>query len=84
VLRYGFRTFFCWLRAAIGFMTIWGAVLPSVIPAHLWHGPETLSGFVAAAIAGFLLTGRAQLDRRPGDRRIELARARLALAPSRP
>jgi uncharacterized protein involved in response to NO len=59
---YGFRTFFLLAAlAAIGLMTIWGAVLLGVtwagdIPAHLWHGHEMLFAFVDAAIGGFLLT----------------------------
>lgn len=63
LFSYGFRPFFLLtaLYAVIA-MTIWLATLVSgnwpaqgLLP-HLWHGHEMLFGFVAAAIAGFLLT----------------------------
>jgi uncharacterized protein involved in response to NO len=63
VLAYGFRPFFllAGLFAALA-MALWladlagGIVLPSALPAHIWHAHEMLFGFAAAAIAGFLLT----------------------------
>lgn len=63
VFAYGFRPFF--LGAAL--YAVWGAVgwilvwvghvdFHSVMPAMLWHAHEMIFGFVAAALAGFLLT----------------------------
>jgi uncharacterized protein involved in response to NO len=60
---YGFRPFFLaagWY--AIFAIAIWttfylSALSPfAAVPAFLWHGHEMLFGFVAAAIAGFMLT----------------------------
>jgi uncharacterized protein involved in response to NO len=60
---HGFRPFFL-LALAFGLIAIpvWMAVraagfspLPT-LPPQLWHGHEMLYGFIAAAIAGFLLT----------------------------
>jgi uncharacterized protein involved in response to NO len=62
VLAYGFRTFFLLAAAAaVGLVAIWLAVLlgmewPDGLPAVAWHAHEMLFGFVAAAVAGFLLT----------------------------
>lgn len=63
VLAYGFRPFFllAGIHAAIA-IPLWIAVLhgfdlPStVLPAQIWHVHEILYGFIAAAMAGFLLT----------------------------
>src|SRR4029077_7899810 len=60
---YGFRPFFllAGLDAAI-MIPIWvfalrgRTLIPAAIPPLLWHGHEMLFGFVAAAMAGFLLT----------------------------
>ena len=63
VLGYGFRPFF--LLAAIHALValpLWIALLHGrsplqpALPAYAWHAHEMLYGFVAAAIAGFLLT----------------------------
>jgi uncharacterized protein involved in response to NO len=60
---YGFRPFFlgAGLLAALlvpwwAIWFAWGAPLPAGWPPTLWHGHEMLFGFIAAAIAGFLLT----------------------------
>lgn len=62
-LSYGFRPFFllgaAWAVAALGIVLAALALgaWPSAAPAlGRWHGHEMLFGFVAAAIAGFLLT----------------------------
>src|SRR5580765_1720383 len=63
LFAYGFRPFF-WAAGAfamLGLMAwLWvyttGALPLRDQPAQLWHGHEMLYGFVAAAIAGFLLT----------------------------
>jgi uncharacterized protein involved in response to NO len=59
----GFRPFFLAVGAAGLLLPLaWLAVLRGALPApawldpFLWHGHEMLFGFVAAAIAGFLLT----------------------------
>jgi uncharacterized protein involved in response to NO len=60
---YGFRPFFLasiayGLAAVViwmGIRAIGGTPLPAM-PPQLWHGHEMLFGFIAAAIAGFLLT----------------------------
>jgi uncharacterized protein involved in response to NO len=60
---YGFRPFFLgagvlaaliipWWAGALA----WGLPLETSWPPGLWHGHEMLFGFIAAAIAGFLLT----------------------------
>jgi uncharacterized protein involved in response to NO len=60
---YGFRPFFLgagllavllvpWWAGALA----WGVPLLTPWPPSLWHGHEMLFGFIAAAIAGFLLT----------------------------
>ena len=63
ILRQGFRPFF--LAAGVwaaGAVALWLAeiagllVLPSTFDPITWHAHELLFGFVAAAIAGFLLT----------------------------
>jgi uncharacterized protein involved in response to NO len=70
---YGFRTFFLaaglsalalvpWWAAA----TCCGVLLTTAWPGSLWHGHEMLHGFVAAAIAGFLLTAVPSWTRRRG------------------
>jgi uncharacterized protein involved in response to NO len=60
---YGFRPFFllAGIYAAIG-MSVWlwayiagWSPLPS-LPPQLWHSHEMLFGFIAAAVAGFVLT----------------------------
>ena len=63
VLAYGFRPFFllAGIHAAIA-IPLWVAVLHGFdlprtpLPAPVWHAHEMLYGFVAAAMAGFLLT----------------------------
>jgi len=63
VLAYGFRPFFllAGIHAAIA-IPLWIAVLHgldlprTVLPSSVWHAHEMLYGFVAAALAGFLLT----------------------------
>jgi uncharacterized protein involved in response to NO len=60
---YGFRPFFlvAGLFAAAS-VTAWlwlygtGAVPDARMPPQLWHGHEMIFGFIAAAVAGFLLT----------------------------
>ncbi|HVW67371.1 MAG TPA: NnrS family protein [Steroidobacteraceae bacterium] len=62
ILGYGFRPFF--LGAGLAALLIpwwagavaWGWPLGTAWPPTLWHGHEMLFGFIAAAIAGFLLT----------------------------
>ena len=60
---YGFRPFFLgagllavliipWWAGSLA----WGVPLGTAWPASLWHGHEMLFGFIAAPIAGFLLT----------------------------
>ena len=63
VFAYGFRPFFLLAGLyAAGSMAAWIWLFPrgttplSALPAHLWHGHEMVFGFVAAAIAGFMLT----------------------------
>jgi len=63
LFSYGFRPFFLAafayaLVAVVAWMLIWTrGVLPlPTFPPMLWHGHEMLFGFIAAAIAGFLLT----------------------------
>ncbi|MDJ0748132.1 MAG: NnrS family protein [Woeseiaceae bacterium] len=63
VFAYGFRPFFLLAGLyAAGSMAAWIWLFPSgakpiaALPAPLWHGHEMVFGFVAAAIAGFLLT----------------------------
>jgi uncharacterized protein involved in response to NO len=63
LLAYGFRPFFllAGLYAALA-IPIWLAILLRgslplrLLPPQLWHAHEMLYGFVAAALAGFLLT----------------------------
>jgi uncharacterized protein involved in response to NO len=63
IFAYGFRPFFllAGLHAA-GSIAAWVWLLPrgttplSSLPAQLWHGHEMIFGFIAAAIAGFMLT----------------------------
>jgi uncharacterized protein involved in response to NO len=63
LFSYGFRPFFLAAFAyAFIIMVAWMAIrahgdapLPT-LPPQLWHGHEMLFGFIAAAIAGFLLT----------------------------
>src|SRR5690606_31006273 len=64
LFAYGFRPFFLLAGVyAVLALAVWLAalggthgLLPPGIPPHYWHGHEMLFGFVAAAIAGFLLT----------------------------
>ena len=63
VFAYGFRPFFLLAGLyAAGSMAAWIWLFPqgttplSALPAPLWHGHEMVFGFVAAAIAGFMLT----------------------------
>ena len=73
---YGFRPFFllsgCY---ALAIVPIWlyrfaHAATPfGALPAMYWHSHEMLYGFVMAAVAGFLLTARTELDRHAGLRR---------------
>ncbi|TNF88756.1 MAG: NnrS family protein [Gammaproteobacteria bacterium] len=63
LLAYGFRPFFllAGVHAAIA-IPLWIAVVyglelpPTAVPAPVWHAHEMLYGFIAAAMAGFLLT----------------------------
>jgi uncharacterized protein involved in response to NO len=78
ILSRGFRPFFLlagvWAPMALGiFLSAFFGhiVLPSAMDAFAWHAHEMLFGFVAAAVAGFLLTaipnwtGRLPLQGRP-------------------
>jgi uncharacterized protein involved in response to NO len=63
LLALGFRPFFLAAGGAgVALPLVWLAVLHGALPPptwldpFLWHGHEMLFGFVAAAIAGFLLT----------------------------
>ncbi|MBU2676566.1 MAG: NnrS family protein [Gammaproteobacteria bacterium] len=63
VFAYGFRPFFLLAGLyAAGSMAAWIWMLPrgttplSSLPPQLWHGHEMIFGFIAAAIAGFMLT----------------------------
>jgi uncharacterized protein involved in response to NO len=63
VLGYGFRPFFllAGIHAAIAIplwiLALHGIDLPrTALPAPVWHAHEMLFGFIAAAMAGFLLT----------------------------
>jgi uncharacterized protein involved in response to NO len=63
LFAYGFRPFFLLAGLyAAGSMAAWvwlfprGATPMSSLPPHLWHGHEMIFGFIAAAIAGFMLT----------------------------
>ena len=60
---YGFRPFFLLAGVyAVVAMSAWlwlyplGPVIAGGIPPQLWHGHEMVFGFIAAAIAGFMLT----------------------------
>ena len=60
---YGFRPFFLAAGALAALLVpwwagvlAWGLPLGTSWPPTLWHGHEMLFGFIAAAIAGFLLT----------------------------
>ncbi|MEM9495384.1 MAG: NnrS family protein [Pseudomonadota bacterium] len=72
LFSYGFRPFFLFgaLYAAL-LILIWvpwflGAIsLPTQFPPTAWHAHELLFGYVAAAIAGFLLTAVANWTSRP-------------------
>jgi uncharacterized protein involved in response to NO len=63
LFAYGFRPFF-WAASAFAMLSLiawlWiytvGALPLPRQPPQLWHGHEMVFGFVAAAIAGFLLT----------------------------
>ena len=63
LFAYGFRPFFLLAGLyAAGSIAAWvwlfprGATPMSTLPPQLWHGHEMIFGFIAAAIAGFLLT----------------------------
>src|SRR5579872_956320 len=63
LFSYGFRPFFLAAGiAAVVLIPLWASSavfctpLGNPWPPTLWHGHEMLFGFVAAAIAGFLLT----------------------------
>ena len=63
VLGYGFRPFFLAAGLAALVLVPWwaasftlGVPLPTSWPPMLWHSHEMVFGFIAAAIAGFLLT----------------------------
>jgi uncharacterized protein involved in response to NO len=62
LFAYGFRPFFLgagWFAVLALGAWLWvygGGLLSAELPPHLWHGHEMLFGFVAAAIAGFMLT----------------------------
>ena len=63
IFAYGFRPFFlsagCYAVIAMGcWLAVYaaGASPPTGLPPQLWHAHEMVFGFVAAAIAGFLLT----------------------------
>jgi uncharacterized protein involved in response to NO len=71
-LSYGFRPFFLLaalsavLTLAVLFGSLFFAAWPSdALPPSRWHGHEMLFGFVAAAIAGFLLTAVPTWTNRP-------------------
>ncbi len=63
IFGYGFRPFFllAGLHASLS-IPLWIALLQGAdmarmpLPAHAWHAHEMLFGFIAAAVAGFLLT----------------------------
>src|SRR6185437_4067397 len=71
-LSYGFRPFFL-LAALSAILTLAGLFAGLVLglwpsdglPIGRWHGHEMLFGFVAAAIAGFLLTAVPTWTNRP-------------------
>jgi uncharacterized protein involved in response to NO len=63
ILAQGFRPFFLAAAAwSAGALAVWlhmltgGSALPSLFPPLAWHVHEMLYGFVAATVAGFLLT----------------------------
>ncbi len=63
ILAYGFRPFFllAGIHAALAIpawiISLYGHYLPaSPLPAYSWHAHEMIFGFVAAAMAGFILT----------------------------
>ena len=63
IFAYGFRPFFLLAGLyAAGSMAAWIWLFPrgttpmSSLPPQLWHGHEMIFGFIAAAIAGFMLT----------------------------
>jgi uncharacterized protein involved in response to NO len=63
LLRYGFRPFFLAAGIAAVVLVPWwalsltgGVSLETPWPPALWHGHEMIFGFIAAAVAGFLLT----------------------------
>lgn len=71
-LTLGFRPFFLaaglWAAAAVALWIIMldtGMALPSRLSPLEWHIHEMLSGFVIAAVAGFLLTAIPNWTRRP-------------------
>jgi uncharacterized protein involved in response to NO len=77
---YGFRPFFLLaaLDAVVTLAVLYGALLHGLWPADAplpgrWHGHEMLFGFVAAAIAGFLLTAVPTWTNRPPVTGVPLA-----------
>ncbi|MDZ4736416.1 MAG: NnrS family protein [Rhodospirillaceae bacterium] len=63
ILRHGFRPFFLvsalWAGTAVALwlpMLLGWIGLPSAFDSHAWHAHEMIFGFVAAAVAGFILT----------------------------
>jgi uncharacterized protein involved in response to NO len=71
-LSYGFRPFFVLaaLSAVVTLAVLFGGLLFGAwpidgLPPSRWHGHEMLFGFVAAAIAGFLLTAVPTWTNRP-------------------
>lgn len=80
ILAYGFRPFFLlaglhalvavplWIAALGGF-----DLLSPAMPARVWHAHEMLYGFIAAAMAGFLLTAVPSWTNRRGYAGLPLA-----------
>ncbi|MGG5812176.1 NnrS family protein [Falsiroseomonas sp. CW058] len=99
LLSHGFRPFFLLAGLAAPFAVgLWVAALAGLpvpadgpLPIQRWHGHEMLAGFVAAALAGFLLTAVPNWTGRHGYAGAPLAAlvglflaGRLALLPGSP